>query len=200
MELSATISPKDIDRIMTKLKKVNPKDRASLTHKSFVQAELMVERSLKQNISGKFLKVQTGRLMNSVESSVRGTSDGIEAVIGSGARSGKRLPYANIHENGGKITPKKSKYLTIPIADNRRPDGLSRFSASELISRFKTFNLPSAKGKVLMAIMEGKAKPMFALVEEVTIPASHYLSKTLAMNTKKIMTTMLQSINRGLQR
>ncbi len=202
-KLSMTINKADMKRITDKLKRMDPKKRNSTIHRAFVLASLKVEASLKRNISGKMLKVQTGRLRNSIESRTEGIGEGIQSIIGSGARTGKRLPYANIHEDGGIIKPKKGKYLTIPIETNRRQDGLAKNSAREIIDRFDTFLIPSRKGKVLMAKEKGsqeRPKPMFAFVDEVTIKRTNYLSKTLKQNTREVIDIILRGVEEGLRK
>jgi phage gpG-like protein len=196
--LTAEIDYKQIEAIKKRFDNITPEKQGSLAYRAFIEMSLFVERGLKQEVSGSSLNVKTGRLRTSIGSKVSLEADGLSAVIGSGVRSGKRLPYANIHEDGGTITPKKGKYLTIPIGDNKRKDGLARFSASELINGYKTFLLPTNRGKVLMAIIAGTPKPMFALVTSVRIPGTKYMSITLKNNLKAVLNIFVNSIEKGL--
>ena len=92
--------------------------------------------------------------------------------------------YANIQEFGGEVTPKRGRYLTIPIADNLTPAGRVRYpSAADLRDRYPglTYFVKSKKGSLLLfakgkpgaRVPEGKKpKPqlLFVLVTKAKIP------------------------------
>ena len=131
----------------------------------------------------------------------------IKVSVGSfsGVRSGKRLPYANIHERGGLITPKRGQYLTIPLAAAKTAAGAPRFTARDVMDGRTKYHTSAILGCVIYGIMIGagrnryKATPLFILKKSVFIHASHYLSKTLEQMKKAIPVTILDSIERRLK-
>lgn len=192
------------DRLIDKLKRIGINSPEKVLHRSFLDAALLVEGKLKSNISGSMLKVRSGRLRSSIGSMVTSSGDSIKATIGSGVRSGERVEYANIHETGGTITPKKGRYLTIPIGDARTPAGVTRFSARALMTG-QTNYTGSFIRKHLIYGTSGTGKnrritPLFALKPSVTIPASHYLSKTLSGSIKDIMGIISKRIKEAVNK
>lgn len=180
MSVNVTVSQKDLMRITGKLSLISPKKRGKAILEGFRNAGLITERKLKMNVSGRILKVRTGRLRSSIGSKVVVDNQGMLAVVGSGVNKGKRVPYANIHETGGIIYPVNGKYLTIPIRagspEARRMGfkGKARAFSSKIVS--------------------------FRKVESVKIPKRQYLSKTLQQMRKRIMQTIQASIRRGLSK
>lgn len=118
-------------------------------------------------------------------------------MIGSGVRSGKRVPYANIHETGGTIKPKNAKYLTIPTSANKTGAGQTRYSAPELFDSFK--NKAFFANDMLFLKQKGGVKPMFSLKKRVEIPERKYLSRTLEQTQRKVMNRLLAGVNKGLR-
>ncbi len=71
-------------------------------------------RSMRQNVGGRSLPSLNMRL------------------------SSAGVPYARLHELGGVITPKRAKFLTIPMPDNMTPAGVTRKSARAALSEGRT--------------------------------------------------------------
>lgn len=125
-----------------------------------------------RNLSGPILKTRTAQLRRSVtgRASLLGTI--AQTIIGSGIFGRKPVKYARIQEKGGKIRPKKAKMLTIPLP------GIKGVAANFP----DAFIITSKKGNVLIVERKGKTglRPLFVLKKEVTIPASHWLSDSIA--------------------
>jgi phage gpG-like protein len=71
----------------------------------------------------KTLSKRSGALVQSIKDSVEVTGTKLDDIQG---RLGSALPYAKIHETGGTITAKKSKYLTIPLPAALGPNGVPK--------------------------------------------------------------------------
>lgn len=117
----------------------------------------------------------TGLLMASITST--GGQGHVEQLTDRDLVVGTNLGRAAIHQYGGTITPKKGKYLAIPLTKEAQRAGSPSNFAGDLVPIF------GAKGGVLI---EKKAKgrgkkqrveevAQFALVKSVVIPARPYL-------------------------
>ena len=173
------LNPKDFKRLMKKLNSISPKERGNILVRAFRKASQYVEMQLKNvALKGKILKRRTGHLAKSIEHEVKVYPQNIIATIGSGVRQKERIPYANIHETGGKITAKNGGWLVIPI----------RAGSTEAIGMGLSKKPMGSSSKVLS----------FRKVKSVTIPARKYLSKTLASSKRKIDSLFIKEIQRGL--
>lgn len=141
----------------------------------------LVGAALIGNIRQQFRR-RTGNMMNSVEPSktVTPTRTGVTGSIG------VQVPYAAIHEWGGTITAKKSKYLKFPAADNMRPDGSARVEDVQrpqfiplknggwlIVERPEATGANQKGARARAAGMRGKA--MFILKQSVDVPARPYI-------------------------
>jgi len=97
--IEAHLDPVDLRRLNETLNRIDPtSSRGKEVYKrALTMGALVIERRIKENISGRILKVQTGRLRSSIGSLIKST----EALIGSGARQGEPVSYSAIHEFGG---------------------------------------------------------------------------------------------------
>jgi phage gpG-like protein len=126
----------------------------------------------KVNVRGKYLNVRTGQLWRNIAFKLVESSEGTVGVaIGTGPDVGTNpVKYASIHEHGGTITAKRTKYLTIPFPGVK---GVAR-------NFDNTFVITSKTGKKIMFQRMGKKiRPLFTLRKEVKIPARHWLSQTI---------------------
>jgi len=191
------IDKRDVDKLMRKLKNIDISKRPKILLQGLKRAAIMVERKLKANVSGRILKRRTGHLAKSIQNKVIVQDKNISAVIGSGVRTGKRLPYANIHETGGAITPKNVRFLTIPLKENLTPAGTARFTARELFEDYPG-DVFIGKGVIFLKKRGNKVSPMFALKKSVRIPQRRYLSRTVEQMRKRVISVLKGSIERGL--
>lgn len=140
--------------------------------RAIIFASAKIEDKLKQNISGPILKVVTGHLRQSIGSKVEFSKDEIKGIIGSGVRTGNRVVYADILEKGGVIKPKRAKFLTIPIGENKTKTEKIAYKARDFENTF------IRKGIIFQNLGKGKIRPLFLLKSSVTIPDFMYLSQT----------------------
>ena len=72
-------------------------------------AAYVIENKIKENLSGKILKVRSNRLRNSITTRLYGSKGNAGAEVGSNVK------YASVHEFGAKITARNFPYLHFPI-------------------------------------------------------------------------------------
>lgn len=122
-----------------------------------------------RNISGPILNTRSGQLRRSITGKAfKGKI--AKSIVGSGILGRRPVKYAKIHEHGGKITPKKAQFLTIPL-------GGVKGKASNFPGAFV---IKSKQGNLLLVQKTGRGiKPLFLLRKEVNIPARHWLSDSI---------------------
>jgi len=199
----------DLLAIRRTIETLAPSDRESVTMSFMRRLTLDMERLMKKEIlSGQVLKTRTGRLRSSFNSLVGRIGNDVVGVVGSGVRSGARVSYADIHETGGVIRPKRAKWLTIPLRDALTKSG-SQLRGGALRARdFKnTFFMRTKNGNLLLMQRKTKKKniALFVLKKSVTIPARHYMTKGVALmkdRTVRIFTEVLDKHfkNRGTEK
>lgn len=115
--ITAKISQKDLRRIHKMLTKLSPRERGNAIYSGMAKGGNIVEKQIKRNLSGPILKTRTGRFKQSIQTYIVNKTNQIKVWIGSGVRTGGRMPQANIHEVGGVIKPKKGKFLRFVIGN-----------------------------------------------------------------------------------
>jgi len=119
-----------------------------------------------QRLSGRpGLRRRTGGLAGSFNRQT--TGDRIDNLR---VRYGTNKEYAKIHQHGGTIRAKRSKYLTIPTYLNRTPTGTTRRDARSFPN---VAFVRSRRGRLIMLAGDdpNDLRPMFILVKEVKVPA-----------------------------
>lgn len=163
MSKGITIQLEGVDNIVKRLKKMpvelKPKAKAALTKAAITLQKIMVGRST----GGDPLNRRTGQLARSWRVDV-GTNPLSPAV----AVATTGTPYAIIHEFGGTVTAKNSKFLTIPLDANKTGAGVMRQNARQVIDA-GGHTFMSKRGNMIIAGKDGV--PMFVLKRSVTIPA-----------------------------
>lgn len=140
------------------------------------RALTLIEKKIKDNIKKAGLQRRTGRLLN-----VWGENKTVDVSgnTATGTISSKGVPYAAIHEFGGKIRS-QGKKLSIPLSPNRRADGAPKITLKELFGGLGSRVFITKNGVVMLATQAKKNKftkmtPMFVFKDEVTIPARPYI-------------------------
>lgn len=99
-----TITIKGIDKLIKDLDDAGTRKRLE---KGVRRALLLYQAGIIKNLSGRVLKVRSGRLRQSIGVQVKSSGTGIEGSVGS-----QKVIYANVHEKGKVIKAKRAKYLT----------------------------------------------------------------------------------------
>lgn len=144
--------------------------------------------TLRSKLSGSPIKRRSGNLSRAltlVPAKVASTGE-IGEVKASVRMDLSKAPYARVQEYGGTITPKNSRYLTIPVGKALTAAGVPRFTARQLIDNpgvagmEGTFVIDKGSYKVIMGrAANGAASPLFVLKRSVTLRPTGYMSKSL---------------------
>jgi hypothetical protein len=151
--------------------------------------------NVKQNyLSGQSLKSRTGMLRRSVDSWL---TDETTAVIGVPAGSNVDNYKWLLSDQTKTITPKRAKFLTIPIAENLTASGVPRYTSPR--QKPDGFFIRSDSGKLLYGYKNGKRgrfRPLFVLVKSVTVTGSGALAEGVADSVDDIKESIQANLNR----
>lgn len=127
----------------------------------------------KNYLSGQALKSRTGMLARSVDGWLANPLDG---VVGVKPNSAVEKYKWLLTDESKTITPKKGKFLTIPIGEALTGAGVLKGKYSGgLRSITEGFFVKSKTGKLLFGIRQGKRgkfRPLFVLVKSVFVQGS----------------------------
>tara|TARA_R100001230_G_C5630879_1_gene138571 strand:- start:145 stop:732 length:588 start_codon:yes stop_codon:yes gene_type:complete len=149
--------------------------------KKAARAEKFAKKNAKEN-----LRVRTGRLRSSIQARVipGRPVTGFELRAGGGSA---QVSYARIHEYGGTIRPRNSKFLAIPVNDKLfTGTGASRYPSA----RRAPFPLAYAQSR--------KGQPL--LLHEVTGEVFYILKKMVKIEARPYMRPAVDKINDEIQR
>jgi len=121
-------------------------------------------------LSGQALKRRTGNLARAVDGWMAGPLDGVVGAVDDAAV--KKYSWLLTDEQM-TITPKRSKFLVIPIGENLTSTGVARFSSPRQVP--DGFFFKSKAGKLIFARRngkKGKIRPLFVLVKSVFVQGS----------------------------
>jgi phage gpG-like protein len=142
----------------------------------------------------------SGRLLNSIKSRFEKKGDDVAGFVGSYG-----IPYAAIHEFGGKIDPKNWKYLWMRLpATNLKASPFRRLTPKEFYKLAKKRNsgyyyLHSKRGNVFAMYKEPDtdsdidATPLFWLRTSVFIPKRPYLRPAVNIAKNNLAPTIKET-------
>ena len=162
------------------------------------ERKMVVER-LSGPTTANSLSVRTGQLRRSMNHIIipRGSKGvRLNVFVGGG------VPYARIHEKGGTIRPKKSKYLAIPVGQQLTGAGVSKGGPRQSADPLMFILSKLTKKKLLVAAKQvprkrgsgtrltpdlkgGKLDVRFVLVDKVTIKPRLGFKKTFNIVAKE---------------
>jgi hypothetical protein len=134
-------------------------------------------RDIRDNrLSGQMLTVRTGQGRRSIFYRLEASdvSQGVELVIGADLSVAK---YMRAQALGATITPKRGRFLAIPIGAAKTAKGVARFSAHMLMQN------PGAAGydgsfirkSIIFGVKNRGIVPLFVLKPSVTLPSRDYM-------------------------
>lgn len=130
-------------------------------------AQIAAGKVVSDFLSGQSLKRRTGRLAGSVEGWMAGP---LEGVVGVKPDSGVEKYKWLLSDEEKTITPKRAKFLTIPIGENLTGAGVARFTSPRQVP--DGFFVKTKTGRLLFGYKRGKRgkfRPLFTLVKSVFV-------------------------------
>jgi hypothetical protein len=143
-------------------------------------------------LSGQYLKRRTSRLAGALGSWMAGE---LHAVVGVPERSGVDAYKYLLGDEAKTITPKKAKFLTIPIGEALTASGVSRFSSPRQVP--EGFFVRTG-GRLLYGYKKGKRgrfRPLFVLVKSVTVQGTGALADGVAESIPDIANQMQSRVD-----
>ena len=148
------------------------------------EAALEGERMAKMNATT-LLRVRTGRLRGSVSTNAKITGPDVMITFKAGGMGGRGpVPYGRVQEEGsgylpgGAITPKRGKFLAIPMGPALTPAGVPRFRSPRDVPGLR-FQLVrgGAMGRLVRDVggRNSRAETWFLLVRRVVLRPRRYL-------------------------
>lgn len=133
------------------------------------------------------IKSRNGAMRNQLKSGRRPKGSGTPGTV---SETFLVRSWIAIHETGGTITPKQSRYLTIPMPAALRADGtLKRRSAASWSGRYKTFVLTSKKGNKFIAYRkrDGSLVLLYHLAPEVRMKKRLDLLRAIKAHERRVV-------------
>lgn len=164
-----------VDELSEKLRNVSKGQMLRALHVIALDYAAQGETRAKTRASTQ-LTVRSGRLAGSIAGRVV-KSSGYVAVKLTAGGGGDDVAYARIHEEGGTITPKKAKYLTIPVHESLKTAvGVGRVPSARDVPGL-TF-AQSLKGQPLL-VHQLTGEVWYILRKRVEIPERPYMRPSL---------------------
>lgn len=150
---------------------------------------LGLERFVKgEQLSGQALKARTGTGRRSVFNRLEANEAAGEVAVVVGADL-RKARYMRAQDRGATLTPKNGQFLTIPLGPAKTANGVSRFTARQVITSPGSYGFTGTffKGRVLFgkktdlrhAKGSGAAVALFALVPSVKLKQVGYLANAI---------------------
>lgn len=135
------------------------------------------QREIVERLSGGTLKTRSGTYKGSITSKIERHGDLTRGTVGT------TFVGANLQERGGTVSPKKRKFLTIPVGAAMTGSGVKRFDAPTALRSGAFF--PTKAGGAFVPMIARRGGPgiraarkggfsfvsLFTLKSSVTIPA-----------------------------
>ena len=164
-------------------------------------------REAKENLSGRVLRVGTGRLRSSTQGTTEAGPDRVTAIARVGGGGVGEVPYAAIHEHGGVIRPKRGRFLAIPVGpalQGGKNGGAGMWPRDIPGLTFIPIK-GGAQGMLVKRMAVGRSKtktefvPWFHLVRSVRMPRRPYLRPAAEKAAATIPTRIAEQLRARLE-
>jgi len=156
--------------------------------------KLAAGKVVSEHLSGQDLKRRSGRLAEAVDGWMAGE---LEGVVGVQEHSGAEAYKWILGTEQKTITPKKAKFLTIPIGENLTQAGVARYSSPRDVP--DGFFFTGKSGGLFFGTKRGKrgkVRPLFVLKKSVTVTGSGALAAGVLDSADDITEAMTDEIAR----
>lgn len=159
-----------------------------MVRRALKRSLLILQRRIRENLSGRYLSVRSGRLRGGISNKVD---------IGAGRARGLILTnskYAHIHDRGGLIFPKTASNLAIPFkgVQGSPEDYSDTFVAKDIIwLRLQTKRSPIKGLRPTRGLI-----PLFSLKPYVTIPKRSFVAPAVRATEAKVRSIILATLEK----
>lgn len=155
----------------------------------------MVTERLSGPTGANSLSVRTGALRRAVKSKVSTRPPASAALF---VFVDSTAPYAAIHETGGTVRPKRSKFLAIPVGKALTKAGVTKGAFRRPREIHNLFFTKTKKGNFVLAVARkgGGIEVLFALKRIVKIPPRLGFAKTFKSESRKGLTKLRKELKR----
>ncbi len=141
------------------------------------------------------LTPRSGRLIGSLRHEVTRSGNTVTATVSSGGPTTKGpVAYAGVHEFGATITPKKGKYLRLPLSSALTGRGVDRFAGLSLRNN-DDYAFAPRPGKDPLLIHRPSGVPWYVLKRSVTVPKRPTLRPAARFAQRKLVDELSTIVN-----
>lgn len=146
---------------------------------------------------------RSGALIRSINRFTKVIKERLIGIVGTNAVQMRAL------ENGAVITPKRSKFLTIPLPESLTSAGVARWTAAELRASPErggfsgTWISKSDAGNLVILGAEagsGKVRALFILKKKVVIPPKRPMAATVRETISEVEQMFARQLGAGLDK
>lgn len=173
---------------------------APASHRALVLLGGQTTRLLREGyLSGGLLNARTGRLRNSIAADVTQDGAGVTLTVSAGASG--QLRYAKIHETGGTITPKRGKFLAIPVGPALTGAGVARYVSPRDVPDLVFISTRNGAAGVLVKKQGRKGNERlqvwFRLVRRVKIKPKGYMRRAQRAAVQAFPVVLAEQLKRA---
>lgn len=181
--------PITIDEFVARLGAVDTPDKVvGILYPAALATATDAQNRAQSRVANDVLRSRSGRLKSSIAGSVKGESGGSFAIVlrAGGRVGGYSVPYAAAHEFGATITPKRAKFLRIPLPAARTAAGVDRYATPLRQTGAGMFHVRrSASGRLLL-FNNATGEPWYLLVRQSKVRARPFLRPSLTEAGEKL--------------
>ncbi len=137
---------------------------------------------------------RSGNLARDLQTTVRGRT--VDTLVGIAFFTAK---YAPAHEFGATITPKRGRYLAIPLSAVSTPTGIAQYQPRDFPNAFFIRSRKNPDNLVLVEERGSRIVPLFAMVRSVTIPPRLEARETMRSYAPTILREVSDEIRKELR-
>jgi hypothetical protein len=172
---------------------------AEIIQRKAIVLSLMLESDAKGNAT-ESMNHPTGNLRRSIIGAAVDTPRGLAVQLRAGGRhNGEDVVYARLQELGGKITPKRKKWLAIPDKTVKTPAGAAQYPSPRNYPGKLWFHvIEENRRAVLLERVGGKNVGRWWLRKETNIKPKLYLKRAVDKNAPRVPTLLADALRVSL--
>jgi len=186
--------PNEVHDIAKRLDKLGSKGIVAeidkIAERYAIRTQDLTKRLMRQRLTPR-----SGRLIGSLRYSVVRSGNTVTATVSSGGPTTRGpVAYAGVHEYGATITPKRGKYLRLPLSSALTGRGVDKFSGLSLRDN-EDFAFVPRQGKDPLLIHRPSGVPWYVLKTSVTIPPRPTLGPAARFAQRQLIDELSTIVN-----